>query len=206
MVETIPAVQEYDAHMRRLTVLALAAGRKAWRALSLNDLTRSGEGYVEGLAVAITGMQERAARAGSVYSATALAQQGTYSAPLGFVNPAGFAGFAPDGRPLASLLYSPVTQVKTAIGQQRSPFTAMRMGGSSLDRIVQTVVSTRAARPPAWISRPDPPRDTRGCCPCPRVLAVWCSRAGSTDGTKVSNVIRAVIAGMSHLRRTSPGR
>lgn len=141
MPESIPAVQEYDARMRRLTVLALAAGRKAWRSLSLDDLSRTGEAYAERLATVITQLQVQAARAGAVYSADALAQQGTYSAPLGFVDPAGFVGVAPDGRPLASLLYSPVTQVKTAIGRQRSPFTAMRVAGSSLDRIVQTVVS-----------------------------------------------------------------
>lgn len=137
-------VRAHDEQARRLAVLALAAGRNAWRSTSLVDISASWAEATDDLVITMTQLQRTAARSGSAYTADALAAQGTYEAPDGFVNPSAFAGIAPDGRELGALLYSPATKVKAYIDQGVEPARALRMGRNHLDVITRTVIADTA--------------------------------------------------------------
>jgi len=108
-VITYPAAAvKHDRAMRALQLKAVAAGRKAWRRISLTDLDASWDEALPYLLGSITALQFDAAVEGTMYGASVLANQGSYTAPEAFVDPVGFTGAAADGRPLESLLYSPV--------------------------------------------------------------------------------------------------
>jgi len=141
-VATFPeAAVAYDRSMRELEIVALGIGRRFWRGLNPADLSGSWVRSLAGLQPAIEEVQFRAAELGAGYGASTLAAQGAYSAPTSFVNPAGFVGSAPDGRSLSGLLYSPVTQVKSAIAAGVQPGVALKAGRGVLDRNVQTMVA-----------------------------------------------------------------
>lgn len=150
------AAVAYDASMRQLEIVALGIGRRFWRGLNPADLSGSWVRSLAGLQPLVEKVQYQAATLGAGYGADTLAGQDTYSAPASFVDPSGFVGTAPDGRSLAGLLYSPVTQVKMAIAQGVQPGVALRMGGSVLDRNVQTLVADtgRAAASVDIVARP----------------------------------------------------
>lgn len=135
------AAVAYDRSMRELEIVALGIGRRFWRGLNPADLSGSWVRSLAGLQPAIEEVQFRAAELGAGYGASTLAAQGAYSAPTSFVNPAGFVGSAPDGRSLSGLLYSPVTQVKSAIAAGVQPGVALKAGRGVLDRNVQTMVA-----------------------------------------------------------------
>ncbi|MCO1338080.1 hypothetical protein BJH93_04100 [Kocuria polaris] len=127
--------------MRGLTVKALAVGRRWWREISLADLDGSWAALAPPLVASMTDLQYQAAIASMDYSASALAEQGTYRAPDAFVNPVGFAGVAPDGRSLEALLYSPVTDVKTLIGAGMPAVQALSLAQPRMDRLTKTLVA-----------------------------------------------------------------
>lgn len=128
----------------RLQALAVAAGRRAWRRVDPDRISESWTEALWSLGPVMAATQERAAVAGSLYGAGALAEQGTYRAPEAFVRPAGFAGVAPDGRDLTSLLYSPATTAKQLIAGGAAPVAALSSARGALDRIVQSVVADTA--------------------------------------------------------------
>ena len=150
------AVVAYDVAMRELEVLALGLGRRFWRRVSSGDLTNSWVRSLAGLQPAVEQIQYRAAVLGGEYGASALAGQGFYEAPKSFLDPSGFVGSAPDGRSLSGLLYSPVTQVKTARAAGASIGEALVIGRGALDRNLQTLVADtgRAAASVDIVARP----------------------------------------------------
>jgi hypothetical protein len=127
--------------MRELEIVAMGVSRRFWRGLNPADLSGSWVQSLAGLQPAIEEVQFQAAALGAGYGASTLATQGDYSAPRSFVDPSGFTGSAPDGRSLSGLLYSPVTQVKTAIAGGMQPGMALKAGRGVLDRNVQTLVA-----------------------------------------------------------------
>jgi len=131
----------HDAAMKQLQVLAVGAGRAAWRRLSADNLSGSWEAALALLQPAVERLQIRAAVEGANYGVDALAEQGTYVLPAAFVDPKSLAGVAPDGRPLAGLLQSPVLQVKGWIGAGIPPAQALVMGRSNLDMKLQTTIA-----------------------------------------------------------------
>lgn len=135
------AAKEYDRAMRELEIVALGISRRFWRRINPTDLSGSWVRSIAGLQPALEEIQFQAAVLGAGYGASSLAAQGTYSPPASFVNPAGFTGSAPDGRSLSGLLYSPVTQVKSAVAAGAASSQALRAGRDALDRNVQTMVA-----------------------------------------------------------------
>ena len=150
------AAAKADAELRRLELLAVALGRRFWRHVRLDDLSGSWLAAVERLAPMLEPVQLSAASAGASYGASSLAAQGVYEAPAAFVDPRGFVGSSPDGRPLAGLLYSAVPGVKGFIANGMDPRAALRSGGALLDRNMRTLVSDtgRAAASVDVASRP----------------------------------------------------
>jgi hypothetical protein len=135
------AAQAHYRLMQRLQTVAVLAARRAWAGVDPGDLSGS---WLQGIAV-VTGLvaaqQERAAQSGASYVSAALADQGEYVAPDAFVNPSGFAGQAADGRPLNTLLYSPVTTVKEQLAGGASVATALASGRGALDMLVRATVA-----------------------------------------------------------------
>jgi hypothetical protein len=127
--------------MRELEVLALGISRRFWRKINPQDLSASWVRSLAGLQPSLEEVQFRAAVLGAGYGASSLAAQSMYSAPVSFVNPAGFVGSAPDGRSLSGLLYSPVTQVKAALATGAPVGQALHVGRAALGRNVQTMVA-----------------------------------------------------------------
>lgn len=128
---------------QRLQAIAQLKARKAWAQVQVGLLTSSWEAILRntGLVEAVSSAQLQNASAGASYSARTLAEQGLYDAPEAFVNPAGFAGIAADGRSLESLLYSPVPFTKKAIGGGTDPMAAKVSGGKFLEMLVKTSVA-----------------------------------------------------------------
>jgi hypothetical protein len=135
------AAQAHYRLMQRLQNVAMLAGRRAWAGVNPGDLSGS---WLSGIAVItgiVTAQQERAAVSGGTYVTAALAAQGEYVAPDGFIDPAAFAGHAADGRPLNTLLYSPVTTVKQQLTGGASMASALAIGRGALDTIIRATVA-----------------------------------------------------------------
>jgi hypothetical protein len=135
------AVEAHDLAMKRLQALAVAAGRAAWRRVGVGDISGSWLDAVSSLLPVVEKLQLRAAVEGSSYVVDALAEQGSYSPPAGFLDPRSLAGEAPDGRSLEGLLYSPATAVKSWIGSGIPPQQALVMGSRNLDMKLSTTIS-----------------------------------------------------------------
>lgn len=127
--------------MQRLQVVAVAAGRRAWRQVDAEFISESWVDALSDLGPVVAGAQVSAALSGSTYSAMTLAQQGVYVPPREFVDPYAFAGYASDGRGLEGLLYSPAASSKAAIAAGAAPSAALKYGRGALDRILSTVVA-----------------------------------------------------------------
>lgn len=127
-----------------LQAIGLRATRKAWREVDAGRISESWRAALPSLRATVVGLQFRAAVDGSEYGALALAGQGVYVPPAAFVDPAGFVGSAPDGRPLEGLLYSPATQAKTMIGAGVAPEKAVALAGSRLETMIRSVVADAA--------------------------------------------------------------
>lgn len=140
MLESV--VAQYKSS-QRLQTKAILEGRKAWAQVQGGLISQSWEIILRnsGLIATVTAAQLANATAGASYSAVALAEQGSYEPPQGFVNPAGFAGVAADGRSLEGLLYSTAPYVKNLIKSGFSESAALASGRGRLDMLVKTTVA-----------------------------------------------------------------
>lgn len=93
------------------------------------------------LVAAIIRLQVEAADAGATYAAMTLAEQGAYTPPSSIVDPLAFAGFASDGRALASLLATPAITVRSLRTAGKPVLQAMATGRDLMDRIMQTQIA-----------------------------------------------------------------
>lgn len=141
---SVPAavVSQYKASQRLQAQAALKA-RRAWAQVQVGLISQSWEVILRnsGLIAAVGAAQLANATAGASYSADSLAQQGLYEAPDAFVNPAGFAGVAADGRSLDGLLYSTAPYVKNLIKSGHAPDVAMRAGSKHIEMLTKTTVA-----------------------------------------------------------------
>jgi hypothetical protein len=127
--------------MQRFQALVVLQAADLWSEVSLSSLDGSWAAQVPLLVPALTSVQGKAAAAGASYGAMTLADQGLYEAPQHFVDPAGFAGRASDGRTLEGLLWGPVPHVKALIGGGMDPRKALKAGGKYLTTLVRTQVA-----------------------------------------------------------------
>lgn len=141
---SVPAavVSQYRASQRLQSQAAFAA-RRAWGQVQAGLISQSWEIILRnsGLIATVSAAQVANATAGASYSADALAQQGLYEPPEAFVNPAGFAGVAADGRSLEGLLYSTAPYVKSLIGGGMDVSTAMGAGAKHVQMLAKTTVA-----------------------------------------------------------------
>lgn len=137
------ATDHYD-ELVKLEALAVSAARRAWSRIDPRFISESWTEQLGILVPAFVSMQERAAFEGGTYAAMTLAEQGQYVPPEQFTSPRSFAGYASDGRPLASLLYSPATAAKAYIGGGAPAFQSLQSARSVLDRISMTQIADAA--------------------------------------------------------------
>ena len=112
-----------SAHHRRRKRLAagVAAGMvREWRRIDMANLDGSWPGVLARMLAILTAGQRQAAADADAYVGRVLRAQHVTPDPLGSVDPDAFAGVASDGRPLASLLYSPVADGKKALSDGMS--------------------------------------------------------------------------------------
>lgn len=140
----LQAAIDHYARQQRLAAVTVAGARRAWRRLDVRDLDGSWRPVAAQLLVLVGAAQRAAAHDGAAYVPEALEEQGIDADPAGDVLPGGFVGVASDGRRLDTLLYSPVTAVKAAIGAGQSAEQAMGSGLFSLETIVATQVQDAA--------------------------------------------------------------
>lgn len=135
-----PVVDQYRL-MLRLQAAALRLGRRAWAGVRPDDLSGSWSYELGRFMPAMIAAQTDAAFAGATYVAESLDSLGMYVAPVAGVQYKSLAGIASDGRPLDSLLYSPVTGVKSLIAQGVEPRQALRGGLKLLERNISTTLA-----------------------------------------------------------------
>lgn len=135
------AMKAYDSQMRRTSIKAITAGRIAWHNVSQGNLSASWDEVLGVLVPQVIQLQRDAALASLDYTADALAAQSIYRAPTHFSDPLSFTGAAADGRPLNSLLLSPVLTTKQLIGDGASVYDALKVGGGSLDMLLKTTIA-----------------------------------------------------------------
>lgn len=134
------ATLHYD-ELVKLEALAVSAARRAWSRIDPRFISESWTEQLGILLPAFVAVQERAAFEGGTYSAMTLAEQGQYVPPAQFTAPQAFAGYASDGRPLESLLYSPATAAKAYIAGGAASFQALAGARNVLDRISMTQIA-----------------------------------------------------------------
>lgn len=135
------AAQAHYRRMQALQVLVVTAARRAWSSVDPDFISASWFEGVRQIEPIVTAAQVRAADSGASYGALALAEQGSWRVPDAFVDPAGFGGYAADGRSLTGLLVAPAYSSKTFIGNGASPAQALAMGRSVLDGILRTTIA-----------------------------------------------------------------
>lgn len=124
----------------RLARSTAAAAMALWREVSDDDIARSWAALVARLLVLVTGAQRAAAQRADDYVSRVLDAQDLDPAPAGEVRPEALSGVASDGRPLASLLYTPAITALRAIRSGRPVSEALRSGRAAVGTIVRTQV------------------------------------------------------------------
>jgi hypothetical protein len=143
----------YRAQQRR-TVATVAAARRVWAEMPLGDFDGGWVRVGPRLTALVSLSQVGSAREAGAYVPRVLAEQGQSVRPDLRLAPGTFAGIAPDGRPLDSLLYGSVIHAREVdVDSTQARLTA---GRSWLDMTVQTVVqdAARDATMAAMVSRP----------------------------------------------------
>lgn len=128
------AHNHYLARQRMARAL-VAEGRRLWRRVDPGDL-RSWSESLTRMLVALTATQFAAAQRSEDYMSSVVDVD-----PDGRVDPSRLAGIASDGRPLDTLLWTPVVAAKLSIRQGSTIPDAMTRGQGALSTILRTQVA-----------------------------------------------------------------
>lgn len=110
------AADGYQAAQSKLSRAAALAAIAAWRTIDGKALDASWPKVLARMLAVVSGAQRKAAASVPAYTGRLLALQGAKpSGPA--LAPGAFAGLTGDGRPMGSLLYTPVALSKQRIGQ-----------------------------------------------------------------------------------------
>lgn len=127
------AASEFYRAQQRLTVATLALTRTAWARMDLGAVEATWAQVGPVLTTVVSSAQTGAARNGAAMVPAVLDELGQTVAPDAIVAPEAFAGFASDGRGLASLLEgAKVRAVESG---------SLELGGKWLDMAAHTMVS-----------------------------------------------------------------
>jgi hypothetical protein len=149
------AVENYRTQ-QRISLSTLGLARRLWARLGAGDFDQAWKVLgPQMLVVLMSGQQAAVTQAGD-YVPAVLDELGIDSGAEATVAGRSLIGVASDGRGLADLLYQPVVETRTALGQGSTLEQALTQGRSSLDRIVTTQVTDagRAAESLEAVVRP----------------------------------------------------
>lgn len=143
---TIQAVAAaYNRHQASIALRVTARTAAQWATIDPADISGSwATGAGPAMSATLTVAQQLAAASAPAYTQAALDAQGATYDPQAAISPAAFSGTAADGRPLASLLYLPVIDAKTAIAGGMSASDALALGGRTLSMLVGTETTEAA--------------------------------------------------------------
>lgn len=134
------AAREASRAHQRLTVAALVAVRRAWRAMGI-DYDSSWRTVGSRLVLLTAGAQLRAATNGAEYVPAVLEETDQDAPAVAAVVPRRFAGVASDGRRLDDMLYGAVTTAKAAVSDGLDPESGLQSGETWLIMAVWTQLS-----------------------------------------------------------------
>jgi hypothetical protein len=148
-------IQDHYSDRRRLSRSVAQEGRRLWRQVNPDDLD-SWMGVLTRLLLVLTGAQRAAAGSADSYIRELLDGRAEAEAE-GAVLPQGFSGVASDGRPLDTLLQSPVVATKMAISRGVGTFRAMATGEATLEMTLRTQIADagRVADGVAMVTLPE---------------------------------------------------
>lgn len=136
----LPEVDRHYTYMQLLDADAMLLVRRAWNSIDRGDIVASWDAATARILLPFTQLQLAAAAAGASYVDKTLHAQGVSSGPDGDVVPGAFIGSASDGRPLDSLLRTPIDVVAARLGEGASLDEAMASGRHSIERIAHTQI------------------------------------------------------------------
>jgi hypothetical protein len=134
------------SRIQRIALATRLAIARQWRRLDTSALTASWDGGIGRQAtLALSAGQYAAAQGATPFVTAAMALQDLDpDASEGAFVAETLAGMASDGRPLSSLLYESLIDVKERLGRGAALDDAMRIGLGSLERMVDTQVADAA--------------------------------------------------------------
>lgn len=141
MQEVPSAAIEHYNEVQRVKKIAVLAGNHMWKQVDPNRVVASWVEKIARMTAILSDAQYAAAESGASYGASSLAEQGTYVAPMFFVDPSAFAGVASDGRPLNTLLSTPALHAQDLIDNGMNAKEALKTGGKLLTRVIGTQVA-----------------------------------------------------------------
>jgi hypothetical protein len=155
----VTALEVARAHARDRAALAGRIRQEfaaAWSAVDPARISASWSARIATLLDLLTGAQRFAAGSANRYLTDVLDGQGLDPAADGFLEASALAGFASDGRNLASLLAQPGIAAKVALAQGVTIDRAMAAGGATAELIGHTQVADagRVADQVALTARP----------------------------------------------------
>ncbi len=131
----------YQQRQKSIIVALVAMILALWRGLTRDALTESWNGGIgAAIVAAVTRAQRNAAAEAPRYLADLALAQGI-SADVDRLVPGAFAGYASDGRPLASLLYLPIIAFKRSLSEGKTPEEAMAQATAFLAAVAATQVA-----------------------------------------------------------------
>lgn len=117
---------------------------RSWRRVTPSAISQTWINQLPALASETAMAQREVATSALVMSAGVLEDQRSWAAPRGFLDPDSLAGFAPDGRDLETLLYSPAITAKRNIKGGMGAVPALRQAESDLLKIMVTIIADTA--------------------------------------------------------------
>lgn len=136
-----PAVAHAE-RIRRLRIRGVSTARRAWRRVEPARISESWTEQLPELERQMRTVNVQAATRSLSYAADTLAAQGDIAPAEAFGNPAAWGTpHAPDGRRMASMLYSPATTAKAAIAAGFPTAVALKRGRDALTMLVMTMVA-----------------------------------------------------------------
>lgn len=138
---TLEAVTQDGKRLATVEMTALRAARKAWKRVDPNNIeaswTLTSRDFIQLMGV----LQAKAADIAVDYTVQALAEQGEYVEPHGFVDTFAFGGgYAPSGIRLNDYFRSPILGVLHAIKQGSPPVQALQFGLKQLGTLTVLLV------------------------------------------------------------------
>jgi len=131
------ALAHYRQQQRKAGALLIAVER-LWGRLEPTNLDGSWDSVRGSILGLVVGAQQSTADDTVGYLTRVLAELGLTDDPDGEINPAGFAGYASDGRDLSTLMSQGVIAAKSATVRGLAPDAGKAVGGRVLQQIVAT--------------------------------------------------------------------